>query len=320
MRLPAAQLLAAPESDTLCSTEEEMLAPARVIAQTLRQTSLKPSSHAFLITEKSFCCCRNPKFHTSVHKMAPTAARTITSSHPEKVRMLVLETDEPHPDTQKEKGSFGDILNELLVDAGEAHSPKLAIETAMQYIVEPEGGQIPKKEEITDDVHAIMITGSEWDAHGNDEWIHKLMDLIKRKSSEAHISTRHLIDEQIFGFTVQTFDSPEYASATRFSVEHWGQKSHLKLMANGNCRTRPSFFPTLAASFLIFLKRRIAYTCTKCTWTTSSTPHQLELLICYRKVPRCIPGAQVSTRVYKVSISKRGCSRLKDTWSSTRLW
>jgi GMP synthase-like glutamine amidotransferase len=93
--------------------------------------------------------------------------------------MLVLETDEPHPDTQMERGSFGDILNQLLVEAGEAHSPKLAIETAMQYIVEPEGGQIPEKEEITDDIHAILITGSEWDAHGDDEWIHKLMDLIR---------------------------------------------------------------------------------------------------------------------------------------------
>lgn len=114
--------------------------------------------------------------------MVPPAARTITSNHPDKVRMLVLETDEPHPDTQEEKGSFGDILNELLVDAGEAHQPKLAIETAMQYIVEPKGGQIPKKEEITDDIHAILITGSEWDAHGDDPWIHKLMDLIRRTS------------------------------------------------------------------------------------------------------------------------------------------
>ncbi|KAF2025808.1 class I glutamine amidotransferase-like protein [Setomelanomma holmii] len=111
--------------------------------------------------------------------MVPPAARTIVSDHPDKVRMLVLETDEPHPDTQKEKGSFGDILNELLREAGEAHSPALGIETAMQYIVEPEGGQIPKKEEITEDIQAILITGSEWDAHGDDEWIHKLIDLIK---------------------------------------------------------------------------------------------------------------------------------------------
>lgn len=110
-------------------------------------------------------------------------ARKITSDHPDKVRMLVLETDEPHPDTQKEKGSFGEILNKLLADAGEAHEPKLAIETAMQYIVEPQGGQIPKKEEITEDIHAILITGSVYDAHGDDPWISELMELIRRTST-----------------------------------------------------------------------------------------------------------------------------------------
>jgi GMP synthase-like glutamine amidotransferase len=97
--------------------------------------------------------------------------------------MLVLETDETHPDTQKEKGGFGEVLNELLVNAGNAHNPKLGIETMMQYIVEPEGGKIPKKEEIGDDVHAILITGSEWDAHGDDEWILRLVGLIRRTSS-----------------------------------------------------------------------------------------------------------------------------------------
>jgi len=49
----------------------------------------------------------------------------------------------------------------------------------MQYIVEPEGGEVPGPEDIPEDLHAILITGSEWDAHGDDEWIHKLMDFIK---------------------------------------------------------------------------------------------------------------------------------------------
>lgn len=156
--------------------------------------------------------------------MVPPAARIVTSNHPDKVRMLVLETDEPHPDTQEEKGSFGEILNKLLVHAGEAHNPKLAIETAMQYIVEPEGGQIPKKEEITDDVHAILITGSEWDAHSDDPWIHKLMDLIRRmlwiRTRKTITNKRH----QIFGSTARIFDLQEFASVTRFSAERWGQK------------------------------------------------------------------------------------------------
>jgi GMP synthase-like glutamine amidotransferase len=116
--------------------------------------------------------------------MAPPAARlSEPSDHANKVRMLVLETDETHPDTQEEKGGFGEVLNELLVDAGNSHTPKLGIETMMQYIVEPEGGQIPKKEEIGDDVHAILITGSEWDAHGDDAWILELVELIRREST-----------------------------------------------------------------------------------------------------------------------------------------
>ncbi|KAL6702479.1 hypothetical protein ACN47E_001634 [Coniothyrium glycines] len=103
----------------------------------------------------------------------------MVSDQPEKVRMLVLETDETHPDTQKEVGSFGVVLNELLSRAGEAHDPKLGIETVMQYVVEPEGGVVPTVEEIGDDIHAILITGSCWDAHGDDEWVLKLMKFIR---------------------------------------------------------------------------------------------------------------------------------------------
>jgi hypothetical protein len=72
------------------------------------------------------------------------------------------------------------VLNDLLVQAGEQHHPKLAIETIIHYAVEPRGGRIPEPSEITDDIHAILITGSVYDAHSNDEWVLKLLDLIKR--------------------------------------------------------------------------------------------------------------------------------------------
>jgi len=111
--------------------------------------------------------------------MAPPEARTIVSSHPDSVRMLVLETDEPHPDTQRERGSFGEVLNELFQEAGEAHDPRLGIETLMMYAVEPEGGRIPSAGEIGDDIHAILITGSVYDAHSDEEWVLKLMRLIQ---------------------------------------------------------------------------------------------------------------------------------------------
>lgn len=103
------------------------------------------------------------------------------SSSLDRVRMLVLETDEPHPDTKQEKGSFGEILHEVLRRAGEKHDPKLGIETVMQYAVEGKGGKIPEPEQIGKDIHAILITGSEYDAHGNDEWVVKLVKLIKRR-------------------------------------------------------------------------------------------------------------------------------------------
>ena len=113
----------------------------------------------------------------------------IESQNPNKVRMLVLETDDPHPDTQEETGSFGEVLNEVLVQAGEQHDPKLSISTIIHYAVEPRGGRIPEPSEITDDIHAILITGSVFDAHSNDAWILKLMNLIKRESQNGPVSS-----------------------------------------------------------------------------------------------------------------------------------
>ena len=40
-------------------------------------------------------------------------------------------------------------------------------------------GHVPTAAEIPEDVHAILITGSMYDAHGDDEWIHKLSALIR---------------------------------------------------------------------------------------------------------------------------------------------
>ena len=111
--------------------------------------------------------------------MAPPEARIITTEHPNKVRMLVLETDEPHPKTYKEKGSFGEVLANLPKQAGDAHDPSLGVETITQYVVEPDGGKIPETREITEDIHAILITGSVCDAHGDGTWILKLIGFIK---------------------------------------------------------------------------------------------------------------------------------------------
>jgi hypothetical protein len=107
-------------------------------------------------------------------------ARVVQSTHPEKIRMLVLETDTPHPDTKKEQGGFGEVLGELFKQAGDDHDPPLGIETVMQYVIEDDGGRIPKAEEIGDDIRAILITGSMYNAHGDTPWVLKLIELIKR--------------------------------------------------------------------------------------------------------------------------------------------
>ncbi|KAI4849042.1 class I glutamine amidotransferase-like protein [Aureobasidium sp. EXF-8845] len=100
------------------------------------------------------------------------------SSAKDKVRMMVFETDEPHPETIAEKGTFGDVFDKLFKTAGDNHDPPLGIETAMKFVVESKGGKVPTVDELKD-VHAILITGSMFDAHGDDEWILKLIKLLQ---------------------------------------------------------------------------------------------------------------------------------------------
>lgn len=71
------------------------------------------------------------------------------------------------------------MLGELFKEAGDQHEPTLGIETVIRYIIEDNGGKVPEPEEIGDDIHAILITGSVYDAYGDEEWILKLMDLIR---------------------------------------------------------------------------------------------------------------------------------------------
>ncbi|KAM7217973.1 gmp synthase [Rhypophila decipiens] len=95
------------------------------------------------------------------------------------VRMMVLETDEPHPETKDRKGSFGEILHQHFVKAGEAHDPPLGIETDIRFVIPEKGGKIPKYEEF-EDCHALLITGSVYDAHGDDPWILELLQLLRK--------------------------------------------------------------------------------------------------------------------------------------------
>ena len=94
------------------------------------------------------------------------------------VRLMVLETDKPHPDTYSERGSFGQILHNHFGKAGAAHHPPLGVETDQVFVVSEQGGRIPTVQDF-DRFDGLLITGSVYDAHGNNEWILKLLELLK---------------------------------------------------------------------------------------------------------------------------------------------
>lgn len=94
------------------------------------------------------------------------------------VRLMVLETDIPHPDTHSERGSFGQILHTHFAEAGRTHQPPLGVETDQVFVVSEQGGRIPSLQEF-DNFDGLLITGSVYDAHANNEWILQLLDLLK---------------------------------------------------------------------------------------------------------------------------------------------
>ena len=113
------------------------------------------------------------------NRKATRAAKTVGSTDSNRVRMLVLETDQVFDSTAERKGTFGQIFHDLFAKAGEEHDPKIEIQTTMKFIVESEGGKIPEMSDL-DNIQAILITGSKYDAHGSDEWILKLLKWIQR--------------------------------------------------------------------------------------------------------------------------------------------
>ena len=99
------------------------------------------------------------------------------------MHILILETDEPHDETIERKGSFGQILDSLLNEAGAEHEPPLKVTTSTRYIVDDaengHHGRVPKLSEIPVSTQAILITGSMYDAHGDDPWVLQLLGLLR---------------------------------------------------------------------------------------------------------------------------------------------
>ncbi|KAL2753063.1 hypothetical protein ACRALDRAFT_1072810 [Sodiomyces alcalophilus JCM 7366] len=100
------------------------------------------------------------------------------NSNADVVKLFVLETDEPHPDTQNEKGSFGEIVFHHFYRASMEHHPPLGIDVSYQFIVTEKGGSMPSYADF-EPFDGLVITGSVYDAYGDNPWILQLLDLLK---------------------------------------------------------------------------------------------------------------------------------------------
>lgn len=157
------------------------------------------------------------------------------SNNPESIHMLVLETDEPHPETQERKGSFGEIFHSLFTEAGSQHEPPLNVTTSMHYIVDdPYNGQhghVPTISQIPDSTHAILITGSMYDAHSNEAWVMQLLELLKELWTTrpqilfSGVCFGHQILSRLLGATVEPHPSGKWELAhTEMDLTPIGQK------------------------------------------------------------------------------------------------
>ncbi|KAK4223042.1 hypothetical protein QBC38DRAFT_60956 [Podospora fimiseda] len=95
------------------------------------------------------------------------------------VRMIVLETDEPNRGTQSRRGPFGEILHHHFAAAGKAQDLFLGIETDRRFVVTEKGGTMSKFSDF-EDYHVVLITGSIYDADGDNPWILELLGLLKK--------------------------------------------------------------------------------------------------------------------------------------------
>lgn len=131
------------------------------------------------------------------------------------VRIMVLETDIPHPDTYSARGSFGQILHSHFSKAGRAHHPPLGVETDQVFVVTEQGGRMPTVNDF-DRFDGLLITGSVYDAHANNEWILQLLDLLKAlwiKRPDFHfvgVCFGHQLLARLLGCTVAPAPSQDW--------------------------------------------------------------------------------------------------------------
>lgn len=105
------------------------------------------------------------------------------------IRILILETDEPHPSIHEERGGYASILDDHFRRAAEAHDPPLTVECDMRFVVEDKGGEVPSVEAF-EGYQGVLLTGSLYDAHSEDGWVVDLMERLKGMSCLKHCQAR----------------------------------------------------------------------------------------------------------------------------------
>jgi len=141
----------------------------RGITVSTSNASCSQRQHPTIVAEQNMASTNNMAQHYKPDIDSPT------------VRLMVLETDRPHPDTESERGSFGAILHHHFSKAGRAHHPPLGVQTDQVFVVTEEGGRIPTVDEFRDH-DGLLITGSMYDAYGDNQWILDLLALLQGAS------------------------------------------------------------------------------------------------------------------------------------------
>ncbi len=93
------------------------------------------------------------------------------------LRIIVLETDQPRLDANGHS-SMAELIQLHLSKAGAAHHPPLEVHTTTVCVIPEWKGRIPSMDEF-DGYDGLLLTGSLYDAFGNDSWILDLLAVLK---------------------------------------------------------------------------------------------------------------------------------------------
>ena len=108
----------------------------------------------------------------------------------------------------------------MLARSHKEHYPPLGVETGQIFVVTEKGGRMPSYRDF-EGFDGLLITGSMYDAHGNNQWILDLLHLLEGKSD-----ARHCVNAwQNYGPRNPTSTSRVCVSATSSSPVCWVQKS-----------------------------------------------------------------------------------------------